>query len=202
MCTSLGLQVWKQQLAVLLPWPAARLDTALGDTAGYDTAAAAAITRFHAERGLPLPDVSPGARSTHRMVLAPLVDAYRLLGQPVTLLDAVGVGVELALDIDVAAAYFRSEVLRVVAQSLGNGAGGFFEPGRLRLGEDLHASDLYQLLLGLEGVATSVLRPGGKIRVGEKFIDAVSRGELVESGKRVRIVGFSGRDCVVEPLID
>ena len=57
-------------------------------------------------------------------------------------------------------------------------------------------------MLGLEGVAVSVLRPGGKIRVGDKFIDAVSRGELVPSGRRVRVVGFSGRDCVVEAVAD
>ena len=57
-------------------------------------------------------------------------------------------------------------------------------------------------LLGLEGVSVSVLRPGGKIRVGDRFLDAVSRGELVPSGKSVRIVGFSGGDCVVEPITD
>lgn len=57
-------------------------------------------------------------------------------------------------------------------------------------------------LLGREGVSVSVLRPGGRIRVGEQFLDAVSRGELVASGKPVRIVGFSGRDCVVEPVAD
>jgi membrane-bound serine protease (ClpP class) len=57
-------------------------------------------------------------------------------------------------------------------------------------------------LVGLEGVAVSVLRPGGKIRVGDKFYDAVSRGELVASGRRVRVVAFSGRDCVVEVVAD
>ena len=57
-------------------------------------------------------------------------------------------------------------------------------------------------LLGLEAVSVSVLRPGGKIRVGDRFLDAVSRGELVPSGTSVRIVGFSGRDCVVETIAD
>jgi len=57
-------------------------------------------------------------------------------------------------------------------------------------------------LLGLEGVSVSVLRPGGKIRVGDRFLDAVSRGELVPPGRPVRIVGFSGRDCVVETIAD
>ena len=35
---------------------------------------------------------------------------------------------------------------------LGSGPGGFFAPGRLRFGEDLWASDLYQLLMGQSGI--------------------------------------------------
>ncbi len=57
-------------------------------------------------------------------------------------------------------------------------------------------------LIGSEAVAVSVLRPGGRIRIGGRFIDAVSRGEMVPAGRRVRIVAFSGRDCVVELLPD
>lgn len=60
----------------------------------------------------------------------------------------------------------------------------------------------HEQLLGLEGVAVSVLRPGGKVRLGDKFVDAISRGELVENGRRIRVVGFSGRECVVEAVDD
>ena len=54
--------------------------------------------------------------------------------------------------------------------------------------------------LGLEGVAVSVLRPGGKARFGEELLDVVTQGELVERGTRVRIVGHSAREAVVEPI--
>ncbi len=82
----------------------------------------------------------------------------------------------------------------VYRRMVGTGVSG--EAGIQKQGTD------QKKLLGLEGVTVSVLRPGGKIRVGEKFLDAVSRGELVESGKSVRIVGFSGSDCVVEAVTD
>jgi hypothetical protein len=49
----------------------------------------------------------------------------------------------------------------VVQEALGRGPNGFFAPGRLRFGEDLHLSDLYQLLMPLDGVDNvEVLRLG------------------------------------------
>lgn len=173
------------QLAVMLRWPGAQLDTTLQHTVGYDAAAAAAITRFHRDRGLPLPEVAPGSATTHRLVLAPLIDAYRMLGQPVDLRDAIGTGIDMALDIGVAPAYFRSEVRRVVEQALGNGHGGFFEPGRWRLGEDLHAGDIYQVLMGLEGVAS--VRLTRFKRVGAQYADHAADG----------LIGFSGLEVPV-----
>lgn len=145
------------QLAVLLRWPGATLDMALRDTPGYNEDAQAAIERHHAELGLPPPAAGLTATTTHRMLLDALVEAFRLAGQPVTLLDAVGVGVEIGISVEVVPEYFRSELRQVLAETLGTGPGGHFEPGRLRLGEDLHASDLYQRLLSLEGVASARL---------------------------------------------
>lgn len=52
--------------------------------------------------------------------------------------------------------------------------------------------------VGLEGVALSVLRPGGKAKFGETVLDVVSVGELLERGTRVRIVGHRAREAVVE----
>lgn len=54
--------------------------------------------------------------------------------------------------------------------------------------------------IGREGVAESTLRPGGKARFGDDLLDVVTQGELVERGTRVRIVGHSAREAVVEPL--
>lgn len=52
--------------------------------------------------------------------------------------------------------------------------------------------------IGQEGVAVSALRPGGKARFGEEILDVISQGEMIESGRRVRIIGHSGSEAVVE----
>jgi membrane-bound serine protease (ClpP class) len=55
-------------------------------------------------------------------------------------------------------------------------------------------------MLGELGVALSTLRPGGKAQFGQKFVDVITQGDLIERGAKVRIVGFSGSDAVVEEL--
>lgn len=110
----------------------------------------AAVERFNAEHDIAAPLWGP--RATIRTLLQPFIDAYRMAGQPVELQGARRIPVSLALSIRVGADYFRSEIRRAVQQALGTGSGGFFEPGRLRFGEDLHESDLVQALTGLEGV--------------------------------------------------
>ncbi len=54
--------------------------------------------------------------------------------------------------------------------------------------------------VGREGVALSVLRPGGKAQFGEAVLDVMTQGELIEKGARVRIVAHSGREAVVEAI--
>jgi membrane-bound serine protease (ClpP class) len=54
--------------------------------------------------------------------------------------------------------------------------------------------------LGREGTALSTLRPGGKAMFGEEILDVITQGDLIEKGTRVRIVGNSGQEAVVEPL--
>jgi membrane-bound serine protease (ClpP class) len=53
--------------------------------------------------------------------------------------------------------------------------------------------------LGREGVALSVLRPGGKAQFGDDVLDALTQGEMIARGTRVRIIGYSGREAIVEP---
>jgi len=45
-------------------------------------------------------------------------------------------------------------------------------------------------LLNQEGVALTDLRPGGTIRVGKERFDALAEGPTIESGEKVRVVGF------------
>ncbi len=57
-------------------------------------------------------------------------------------------------------------------------------------------------LQGRVGVAVSNLRPGGKARFGDEILDVISQGELLTKGTRVRIVGSSGREAIVEPVAE
>jgi membrane-bound serine protease (ClpP class) len=51
---------------------------------------------------------------------------------------------------------------------------------------------------GQVGVTVSPLRPGGKAQFGEQIIDVISQGDMIPKGTRVRIIGASGREAIVE----
>lgn len=108
------------------------------------------IVRFHEERRLPVPDWT--SHPTARTVLRPYLDAYRMTGQEVILRDAAPVGITIIASLVVDPNYFQSEVRVAAEQALGREPGGFFEPGRLRFGEDLFASDVIATLMALDGV--------------------------------------------------
>jgi membrane-bound serine protease (ClpP class) len=55
-----------------------------------------------------------------------------------------------------------------------------------------------QLRLGQVGEAVSVLRPGGKAQFGEDIIDVITQGEMIAKGRRVRVLGHSGTEAIVE----
>ena len=52
--------------------------------------------------------------------------------------------------------------------------------------------------LGQVGVAISALRPGGKAQFGDEILDVISQGELIDKGQRVKVIGHSGTEAVVE----
>jgi len=54
--------------------------------------------------------------------------------------------------------------------------------------------------IGMVGVAISTLRPGGKAQFGDELLDVVTEGDLIEPGRKVRIVGSSGHEAVVEAV--
>ena len=54
--------------------------------------------------------------------------------------------------------------------------------------------------LGKVGVTISQLYPGGKARFGEELLDVITRGEMVEKGRQVRIISSSGPNAVVEAV--
>jgi len=55
-------------------------------------------------------------------------------------------------------------------------------------------------MVGQEGVATSNLRPGGKAQFGEQILDVVTQGEMIAKGQRVKIIGHSASEAVVEAV--
>jgi hypothetical protein len=138
---------------------------------------------FHRERGLCLPDWP--ANPSFRSILRPYLEAYRMVGQEVLLQDAVPVGIALSISLRVAPEYFQSEVGESTRQALGLGPGGFFEPGRLRFGEDLHSGDLVQALMALEGVAHVCINRFK--RVGSQFADQTETGRIELKGLEVAV---------------
>jgi hypothetical protein len=156
---------------------------ALDDAPDYPQDLMDEVDAFHRERGLPVPLWSGGP--TLRQVLGLYLGAYRMAGQEVLLENAVPVGVILALTIVVDERFFRSEVRRAVEQALGRGPGSFFEPGRLRFGEDLHASDLFEALMGVEGVLDITLDRFK--RVGAAHPDRSAEGVIQLRGLEVAV---------------
>jgi len=167
--------------AVVLRAPGLSLDAAVPS----DAAVRAEVERFHQERALPLPAWSSAPPPTHRAVLEPYLQGWRLACQEAVLEDAVTVGIGMDLGIEVAPAYFQSEVRRAVAEALGTQPGGFFAPGRLRFGEDLHASDIFQVLLRIEGVANACLRRFK--RLGGQFPDRSADGKIELEGLEIAV---------------
>jgi membrane-bound serine protease (ClpP class) len=53
-------------------------------------------------------------------------------------------------------------------------------------------------LQGQTGVAISALRPGGKAQFGNQILDVISQGDMVPKGAKVRIIGYSGTEALVE----
>lgn len=55
-----------------------------------------------------------------------------------------------------------------------------------------------QQQIGEIGIALSALRPGGKAQFGDAILDVITQGDMIERGAKVRIVGSTGADAIVE----
>lgn len=110
-----------------------------------------AVEAFHSKRGLFLHSDWTNL-CTIRDLLGSYVESYRTTGQVVFLEDVAQVGLNLALKVRIRPEYYQSEIRYEVMRALGRGPGGFFEPGRFTFGQDVPASDLFELLMDLEGI--------------------------------------------------
>ena len=142
------------------------------------------VDLFHRRQELSEPVWTP-QQPTIRTVLRPYLDALRLVGQEVILQDAEPVGIKMSLSIRVADNFFQSEVRHAVAQLLGTGPGGFFEPGRLDFGEDLYASDIFQALMTLDGVENVCLNRFK--RFGDQYPDQADSGVISLQGLEIAV---------------
>ena len=180
---------WTSLRVVTVNWRSLPLDTALSNDAGLPDALplsleqAAEIERFHETHGLPPPPWS--AKPTIRALLRAYLDAYRMAGQHVFLADAVPVGIYMSISVRVGRTYYRSEVRRAIAETLGTGPAGFFAPGRLRFGEDLHMSDIAEVLMALDGVEALCINRFKKI--GSQFPDMSHAGVIRLDGDEIAV---------------
>ncbi len=55
-------------------------------------------------------------------------------------------------------------------------------------------------LLEQTGIATTDLIPGGKVRIGEEFLDAIALGGAIDKGTPVKVVGFDGPQIKVRKV--
>ena len=150
----------------------------------------AEVRDFHKSRGLRWPadedeDAFWSGNPAIRTLLRPYVDAYRMTGQEVLLENAAPAPITMALSILVGDRFFRSEVRRAVEDALSTRPGGFFEPGRLRFGEDLYAADVFQAVMAIEGVENVCLNRFK--RVGSQFADETGRAVITLDGLEIAV---------------
>lgn len=173
---------WSAVHVAVIPWQPGSGHAGLDDPGSYSDGVWEETTAFHAARDLFLP---PDRQASVRLVLYPYLEAYRMVGQEVVLEEALQVGIQMFLSIQVHSDYFQSEIRHAVERALGAVPGGFFEPGRLRFGEDLLASDIYQALMDLEGVENVCLNRFK--RLGDRFSDQAAAGRIVLEGLEVAV---------------
>ncbi|MEK6234682.1 MAG: hypothetical protein N2C14_08215, partial [Planctomycetales bacterium] len=56
------------------------------------------------------------------------------------------------------------------------------------------------LVLGRIGKATTALRPTGKVRFGDLFVEVVAEDDVVQPGEEVEIIALEGQRVIVRPL--
>lgn len=56
-----------------------------------------------------------------------------------------------------------------------------------------------EALIGAEGVAVTDLNPEGSIRIVGEFWQAISQGEMIKSGEKVKVTGMEGMRLTVIP---
>lgn len=133
--------------------------------------------------GSEVPDVE--GRIT-RFLIQDIIKRQRMIGQEVLLQDAALVGIVLSISISIAGDYFRSEIDHAVHAVLLDPNDGFFAPGYLQFGEDVVASDIIEVLMGLDGIESVCINR--MKRIGSIFADQSGIGRIVLQGHEVAVL--------------
>ncbi len=167
---------WMDLVATVALWKDWRLDDQLDDRLGKDndplpdgTRERALVQRqkdaiadHHERLGIRPPQWQQ--KPTIRELLGDTVRRFRMTGQTVLLADVIPVALEIELCVTMDERYFQSEIRREVDRVMGRGPDGFFRPGRLAAGQDIRLSDIYERVIGLDGVIDLSLIRFGKAR--------------------------------------
>ena len=60
--------------------------------------------------------------------------------------------------------------------------------------------EVANVAVGDEGVADSTLRPAGRAKFGDQYVDVVTDGSFVDEGRRVQIVNINGHRIMVRQV--
>ncbi len=172
---------WSTVRAAVILWQEKDLDDA---NPGYTPELQTLVEDFHLAHGFHQPVWQPSPPAI-RTLLRTYVEAYRMAGQEVLLENAVPVGIKMSISIRVKDTYFRSEIRDAVQAALGTGPGGFFAPGRLGFGDALHASDIFQTLMALDGVENVCLNLFK--RFGSRYADQSATGWIALDGLEIAV---------------
>ena len=58
----------------------------------------------------------------------------------------------------------------------------------------------HSALVGSKGIAITPLHPSGRVEIGEKTFDVVTRGDFINKGQTVEIVEETGNHIVVKAV--
>jgi len=75
-------------------------------------------------------------------------------------------------------------------------------PDPIESGSAVASSHSSGVQIGDRGVADSLLRPAGKVRFGDRHVDVVTEGLLIDKGTRVEVVKIGGNRIVVREVED
>lgn len=98
-------------------------------------------------------------------------------------------------------------ILLLLVTVFGLPVGAYFGLKRLSLKRSLVTQEGYKSarpdleeLLGQEGTVVTDLRPSGTVKIGDRKVDVVTRGEMIEKNSPVKVIKIEGVRVVVKRL--